>query len=87
LRLWLLTAFAGVALATATALFVTYTPPGFSFIRGIQGRYFLPVLPLLAIALLRRGPGSTALLAGSLALLALSHAFVLASFLETFYPS
>lgn len=87
LRLWLLTVFAGVALATATALFLTYTPPGFSFIRGMQGRYFLPVLPLLAIALMRRGPAFNALLAGSLALLALGHAFVLATFLATFYPS
>jgi uncharacterized membrane protein len=87
LRLWLLTICVGVVLAIATALYITYTPPDFPIIRGMQGRYFLPMLPLLGIALMRRGPTSSVLLIGSLTLLGLSHALVFGSMLTAFYPS
>lgn len=45
----LLSAF-GVALLTCTALYVQWTAPGNSTIMGLQGRYFLPVLYLVSIA-------------------------------------
>ncbi len=50
-RAWLfLVLFAGVALI-ATVLFITWTTPGSAAIEGIQGRYFLPFVPILLLLL------------------------------------
>lgn len=38
-------------LATSAALYVYYSPVGFKIIVGLQGRYFLPVLPLAVLLL------------------------------------
>lgn len=47
----------GVALASVLPLYLTYTPPGFAGILGVQGRYFAPLLPLVATAVaFNRGP-------------------------------
>ncbi|WP_294134582.1 DUF2142 domain-containing protein [Sphingobium sp.] len=50
-RLWWLAVAGGVALLIETAMYLTGTPPGADFIQGTQGRYFLPVLPLVLLAL------------------------------------
>lgn len=42
--------FAVVVLLTMLALFTGWTPVGDSVVQGVQGRYFLPVLPLLCMA-------------------------------------
>ena len=34
-----------------TAMYLSYTPVGLNQVNGVQGRYFLPLLPLLAVAL------------------------------------
>lgn len=47
---WALALFAGVYVLTATALYVGWTQVGFGYARGIQGRYLLPGLGLLATA-------------------------------------
>lgn len=39
--------FLGVFFATLTAMLLTWTPSTSYYIEGVQGRYFLPVLPLL----------------------------------------
>ncbi|MDR1778920.1 MAG: DUF2142 domain-containing protein [Clostridiales Family XIII bacterium] len=41
----------GVYVLTLFIFYITWTPVGAAYIQGIQGRYFLPVLPLLAISL------------------------------------
>jgi hypothetical protein len=41
-------AFAALLMAVSAALYITWTPVGEATIRGMQGRYLLPVLPLLA---------------------------------------
>ena len=46
----------GVVLLTCTALYIQWTPPGSLVISGLQGRYFLPVLFLVAIALVQCSP-------------------------------
>ena len=33
------------------SMLLAWTPVSASFIRGVQGRYFLPLLPLLALSL------------------------------------
>jgi len=38
------------AIAVGTALYVQWTPVGMPWIGGIQGRYFLPLIPALALA-------------------------------------
>ncbi len=48
----LLAAF-GVALLTCTALYIQWTVPGNDTIMGLQGRYFLPVLYLVSIAIMQ----------------------------------
>ena len=41
----------GCAVAVSLSLYLTWTPAGADFVGGIQGRYFLPILPLLLIAI------------------------------------
>ncbi len=50
-RLWWLAVAAGVALLIETAMYLTGTPLGADYIQGTQGRYLLPLLPLVLIAL------------------------------------
>ncbi|SER92465.1 Uncharacterized membrane protein [Sphingobium sp. YR768] len=50
-RLWWLAVAAGVALLIETAMYLTGTPLGADYVQGTQGRYFLPVLPLVLMAL------------------------------------
>ncbi|WP_306341440.1 DUF2142 domain-containing protein [Sphingobium sp. Z007] len=50
-RLWWLAVAGGVALLIETAMYLTGTPLGADYIQGTQGRYFLPILPLVLIAL------------------------------------
>ncbi len=50
-RLWWLAVAAGVALLIETAMYLTATPLGADYIQGTQGRYFLPLLPLVLLAL------------------------------------
>ena len=50
-RLWWLAVAAGVALLIETAMYLTGTPLGAEYIQGTQGRYFLPVLTLVLLAL------------------------------------
>jgi uncharacterized membrane protein len=54
-RIWMLLIFAAVALLITIAMFMTLAGRGAATIDGIQGRYFLPVFPLGAFALMRRG--------------------------------
>ncbi|MFY9349988.1 DUF2142 domain-containing protein [Sphingobium sp.] len=50
-RLWWLAVAAGMALLVEIAMYLTGTPLGADYIQGTQGRYFLPVLPLVLLAL------------------------------------
>ena len=50
-RVILLLVFLLCYIATSLSLYVTYTTVGERFVYGIQGRYFIPVLPLLFLAL------------------------------------
>ncbi len=49
-RIWSLLVFAGVSALIVFAC-ITWTPANYTTIFGIQGRYFLPVLPLALLAL------------------------------------
>lgn len=50
-RLWYVTAFAGYVTLTLLIMFAAWVPVTNGVIEGVQGRYFLPALPLLAAAL------------------------------------
>ena len=50
-RAWTLLIAAGTVLLTAGAMLVAWTTRGAQIIEGIQGRYFLPVLPLFLLPL------------------------------------
>ncbi len=50
-RLGLLLVFLLCYIATSLSLYVTFTSVGERFVYGVQGRYFIPVLPLLFLAL------------------------------------
>jgi uncharacterized membrane protein len=45
--LWSLLTFGAMTLAIAAALYMSWTPVGNATVHGLQGRYFLPILPLL----------------------------------------
>lgn len=49
-NLWLVVLFTGVAFTVLIALQTSYTPTFLDMVYGVQGRYFLPILPLLMIA-------------------------------------
>ncbi|HKT75514.1 MAG TPA: DUF2142 domain-containing protein [Sphingobium sp.] len=72
-RLGWLAIAAGCALLIETAMYLTGTPLGADYIQGTQGRYFLPLLPLLLLALMPENGARAArmLFAGCAALLLL----------------
>jgi uncharacterized membrane protein len=79
-RLWWLAVAAGGALLVETAMYLTGTPLGADYIQGTQGRYFLPLLPLLLLALspdqpVRGAPRLLLLTAITLTLVAAATAF------------
>jgi uncharacterized membrane protein len=51
-RAWYLVVAAGVALGMALILLLVYSPLGAREPQGLQGRYYLPLLPLALVALL-----------------------------------
>jgi hypothetical protein len=53
-RLWLVLLALGTAALIILAMFFLYTLPGDKVIDGIQGRYFIPVVAVLLVALLPR---------------------------------
>ncbi len=57
-----LVAVAALVTATSLALYLTWTALGADTINGLQGRYILPVLPLLAWAIPEYGPRAKRLL-------------------------
>ena len=79
-RLWWLAVAGGVILLVEIAMYLTGTPLGADYIQGTQGRYFLPVLPLVLIALsperpLRGARGLMLACAVPLALIAAASAY------------
>ncbi len=46
---WIVLIFAGVFLLVEIAMFTNWTPLGDDTVAGVQGRYFLPVLPILLL--------------------------------------
>lgn len=85
-RGWMLLIFMAVAILIAIAMFFTYTRPDAPYIYGIQGRYFLPALPLAAVALMRRGALAPALLMpATLTLLLVANVAALGAIVRTFY--
>jgi uncharacterized membrane protein len=87
-RLWWLALAIGSEFLIEIALYLTGTPPGADYIQGVQGRYLIPLLPLVGLALLppavqtRRTIVATRIFAGA-AILLLSVAFL--SALDSFW--
>jgi len=50
-RIGLLIVFAAASLGTIISLYLSYTPVGSDVVRGVQGRYFAGIMPLLFLAL------------------------------------
>lgn len=50
-RVWVLAVCAGCAAATMGSMLIAWTPISSKVINGVQGRYFLPFLPVLLMAL------------------------------------
>jgi uncharacterized membrane protein len=86
-RLWWLALAVAGELLIEIALFLTGTPFGADYVQGVQGRYFLPLLPLAGLALLsgsadktgnagvRAAFAATAILLQTLALLTVLDSF------------
>ena len=50
-KLWILLISIGTAILIITAMYITWTTVGYHMASGIQGRYFIPVLPLFLLCL------------------------------------
>lgn len=50
-KLWIALIFLGIAFLIMLALLIDWTPIGSNCIQGVQGRYFLPIIPLLVFIL------------------------------------
>lgn len=87
-RLWWVAIAAGVGLLIETAMYLTGTPLGAWYIQGTQGIHFMPVLPLLGLALMPRRckleTRETAARAGFGAMLLL-HAIALWTVIDSFW--
>lgn len=44
----------GIALLLSLVMFITFTPVGFPYTKGIQGRHLMPLIPFLMVALFTR---------------------------------
>ncbi len=53
-RLWCLVLCAGVSFLILLSMLLGWTPVGQLYIRGVQGRYFLPILPLFLLTFRNR---------------------------------
>ena len=53
-KLWILLICGGTAFLVALSMLLGWTPAHYTFIEGVQGRYFLPILPLLLLTLQNR---------------------------------
>jgi uncharacterized membrane protein len=53
-KLWILVLIFLSIVLVLTSMFLGWTPRGYTYITGIQGRYFLPLLPFLLILLFDR---------------------------------
>ncbi len=53
-KLWILVLIFLSVVLVLTSMFLGWTPRGYTYITGIQGRYFLPLLPFLLILLFDR---------------------------------
>ena len=85
-RAWLMCLVMATSLLMATVFFLTGTPQGAVIVYGIQGRYFIPVLPILCMALMRPGdPGPPRTMVIALALTLAAHAATLGTMLAAFY--
>lgn len=85
-RAWLMLLACCVSLLIALALYFTYTPASAATIEGIQGRYLIPLMPAVLVALARRrtiaGPLPEV---GAAALLVIANLAVLAVIARVFY--
>ncbi|MCI8465131.1 MAG: DUF2142 domain-containing protein [Lachnospiraceae bacterium] len=53
-KAWCLVLCAGISFLVLLSMFLGWTPVGQIYIRGVQGRYFLPILPLFLLMLRNR---------------------------------
>lgn len=82
-RMWWFLLGAGIMLLVETALYLTGTPLGADYVQGTQGRYFLPALPVILLAVtpaIARPSTGHILLAAACALNVVAVAAVIDSF-------
>lgn len=87
-RLWWAAIGLGVIILVETALYLTGTPLGADYVQGTQGRYFLPALPLLCMALAPAGLPRVTRLSPQRSMLfaaCLLHGIALATVIDSFW--
>jgi len=85
-RAWMLSIAAIVAVLIASAIFVSFTRLSAAYIPSIQARYFVPILPLTLVALMRKGEKpSLPALSSALALTVVAQLLALGRIVRTFY--
>ena len=50
-KLWIFILCVGTAVLVWTSMYIAFTRPGNTYIDGVQGRYYLPFLPLVWLVL------------------------------------
>lgn len=59
-KVWILVLFFMCAIGVMTAMLISWTPLSAEYIHGVQGRYFLPLLPFVLLTIKSRGLRLTA---------------------------
>lgn len=54
-KVWIWVMFIGSAVGVMTAMLISWTPLNAGYIHGVQGRYFLPLLPFVLMTIKSRG--------------------------------
>jgi uncharacterized membrane protein len=84
-RAWFLLVAASIIFLVSFSLYIYWTPPASDLVVGLQGRYFIPLVPLLLIASLPNRGLTDAAKAFSLPLLLIANGLSLLAIVNTFY--
>jgi len=84
-RAWLLLIAASIALLISVATYLYWARSSETWIQGLQGRYFIPIAPLIVVAFLRKHDSDAPYIAFTAALMIAANCLVLGTIVSSYY--